>query len=127
MGSQSGYFCVSLHAAAMFIENLKSEQLAIDPDYFRNHLLENPVPLEGTDHINSPAPVTSIPEPVIESEQSDLLDYLALASARTVSEDNTASQPISSRVVSTERFPADRPPIFQVYSVLTCYFRLHSL
>lgn len=38
MGSQSGYFCVTIYAAAAFIENLTSEQLTIDHDFFRDQL-----------------------------------------------------------------------------------------
>jgi hypothetical protein len=38
MGSQSGYFCVTIYAAAMFIENLTSEQLTIDREFFLDQL-----------------------------------------------------------------------------------------
>lgn len=62
MGSQSGYFCVTIYAAAAFIENLTSEQLAIDHDFFRsqfspNSTLDDTLPLaDDSDLIDGTLP-----------------------------------------------------------------------
>ena len=52
MGSQSGYFCVTLYAAAMFIENLTSEQLAIDQELFRSQISLSPDPRDHSTSVD---------------------------------------------------------------------------
>eukprot|EP00026_Physarum_polycephalum_P001386 Phypoly_transcript_01387.p1 GENE.Phypoly_transcript_01387~~Phypoly_transcript_01387.p1 ORF type:complete len:1109 (+),score=130.17 Phypoly_transcript_01387:94-3327(+) len=82
MGSQAGYFCVTLYAAALFIENLTSEQLVIDQEFFHSRMSLVP---SGTDPVHGN--LDGIPTHV---QEKDLEQYMAEASPTTTTCENNS-------------------------------------
>jgi hypothetical protein len=105
MGSQSGYFCVTIYAAAVFIENLTSEQLAIDQEFFHSQMPSLPNPWVRSSGLDNPL----LDDPGLSCEK-DLETYMAEASSHSI---DNCDEKVYPNVIHHDVHHTSHSPLFK--------------